>query len=86
MFEYVLRSTYFIYDGGFYEKVDGIDMGSPLSSVVADVFMEAFELEILDAATLKQKVYKYFVDDMLLIWLHGHETLAGFVDFLNSRH
>lgn len=31
-------------------------------------------------------LYKQYVDDTLLIWPHGHETLAEFVTFLNNRH
>lgn len=61
-------------------------MGSPLSSVVDEFFMEGFKLEVLNEASLRPKLYKCFVDDMLLIWTHGHKTLAGFVDFLGSSY
>lgn len=72
------------YDGVFYEQVDGIAIGFPLSSTVADFVIEAFELAALAAATLNPKFYKHFVDDTLLIWSHGHETLTRFVDFLKT--
>lgn len=36
LFQYVLRSTHFLYQGQFYEQVDGVSVGSPLSPVIAD--------------------------------------------------
>lgn len=42
LFEYILQSTYFTYNGCFYEQVEGVAMGSPLSSVIADFSMEIF--------------------------------------------
>lgn len=39
---------YLIYDGVFYEQINGIVMGSALSFVVADFFMETFEAEMLN--------------------------------------
>lgn len=30
LFEYVIHSTYFVYDGNYYEQTDGIAMCSPL--------------------------------------------------------
>lgn len=38
-----LRSTYFRYEGMFYEQTEGLAMGSPLSLVIMDFCMEAFE-------------------------------------------
>lgn len=48
--KYVLRSTYLIYDGVSYRQVEGIVIGSPLSSVMTAFFMKAFESEVLNAA------------------------------------
>lgn len=39
----VLRSTYFLYKGSFHEQTDGAAMGSPVSAVIANLFMEDFE-------------------------------------------
>jgi hypothetical protein len=43
LFKHVLTFTYFCYDGQFYEQTDGVAMGSPLSPVIANFFMEDFE-------------------------------------------
>jgi hypothetical protein len=40
--EVCLRSTFFSYQGEFYEKTSGVAMGSPLSPIVSNLFMEIF--------------------------------------------
>jgi len=42
LFIHVLTSTYFCFNGQFYEQTDGVAMGSPLSLVTANFFMEDF--------------------------------------------
>ena len=37
---FVLRSTYFQYNGSIYEQKDGAAMGSPVSAVIANLYME----------------------------------------------
>lgn len=60
-------------------------MGSPLSSVVADFFMEAFKQDMLNAASLKPSFYRCYVDDTLFVWTHDHDALTTFVNFLNCH-
>ena len=43
MLELCLRSTYFSYQGVFYEQKEGAAMGSPVSAVVANMYVEFFE-------------------------------------------
>ena len=38
-----LKSTYFSFGGEFYEQRQGAAMGSPVSAVVANLYMEFFE-------------------------------------------
>jgi hypothetical protein len=53
LFKLVLTSTYFCVNGQYYEQTDGVAMGSPLSPVMANFFMEEFEKNALNQATLK---------------------------------
>jgi hypothetical protein len=53
LFKHVLTSTYFCYDGQFYEQTDGIAMGSPLSLAISNFFMEDFEEQAIKQATHK---------------------------------
>lgn len=50
LFQFLLRSTYFLFHGNFYEQTDGVAMGSPLSPVIADFAMKVFELLALQYA------------------------------------
>ena len=45
--EVCLWSTFFSFQGEFYEQVSGAAMGSPLSPIVANLFMENFEKKAL---------------------------------------
>ena len=86
LFRHVLTSTYFCYDGQFYEQTDGVAMGSPLSPVIANFFMEDFENKALEQATHKLTCWYRYVDDTFAIWPHGRERLTEFLDHLNGLH
>jgi len=60
-------------------------MGSPLSMVVANIFMEDFESKALASAHLLPKLWKRFVDDTGVIWSHGQEELDLFFQHLNNQ-
>ncbi|XP_041471892.1 uncharacterized protein LOC121421288 [Lytechinus variegatus] len=49
LLRFVLKSTYFMYDGRFYEQQEGAAMGSPVSAVIAYLYMESFEEDALHA-------------------------------------
>ncbi len=77
-----LRSTYFKYNGNCYEQVDGAAMGSPVSAVVANLYMEFFEEEDLNSAPVKPVLWKRYVDDTFCIVKKGSEKRL--LDHLNS--
>jgi hypothetical protein len=53
LFKHVLTSTYFCFEGQCYEQADRVTMGSPLSLVIANFFMEDFEKKATELATHK---------------------------------
>jgi hypothetical protein len=61
-------SSFFRFNGQFYEQTDGVAMGSPLSPVIADFFMEHFEETVLDGAIHKPLCWFRYVDDTFVIW------------------
>ncbi|XP_022111650.1 uncharacterized protein LOC110990874, partial [Acanthaster planci] len=69
LLEFVLRSTYFLYDGAYYEQTDGAAMGSPVSAVIANLYMESFEEEALQSCPpdCRPTLWKQYVDDTFVI-------------------
>ncbi|KAK5638722.1 hypothetical protein RI129_013017 [Pyrocoelia pectoralis] len=61
-------------------------MGSPLSPVIANLFMEWVETRALSTATYKPKLWLRYVDDTFIIWEHGKEKLGEFMQHLNLVH
>ena len=45
-----LRSTYFTFRGKFYEQVEGAAIGSPISPIVANLYMEDFETRAIQSS------------------------------------
>jgi len=61
-------------------------MGSPLSHVIANYFMENIEEEALIRASHRPLCWFRYVDDTFVIWPHGREKLDDFHRLLNSVH
>jgi hypothetical protein len=86
LFRHVQTSSFFRFNGQFYEQTDGVAMGSPLSPVIADFFMERFEETALEGAIHKPLCWFHYVDDTFVIWPHGPRKLSEFLDHLNIIH
>ena len=50
LLEFCLKNTYFLFQGKYYEQVHGAAMGSPISPLIANLFMEEFETKALQTA------------------------------------
>jgi hypothetical protein len=59
-------------------------MGSSLSPVVSNIFVEHFEEIALDTAYYKPAKWLRYVDDTFVVWPYGPEKLQKFLDHLNS--
>lgn len=81
-----LTSTYFKWQGKYYEQQEGQSMGSPLSPVTSNIFMEHFETKALDTYPLKPEAWFRYVDDTFVVWRHGRDELVNFLHHLNSQH
>ena len=78
-----VKSTYFQWRDGYYRQALGTPMGSPISPVLANIFMEDFEQKALGTARLKPKLWLRYVDDTFIIWSHGLENLDDFLSHIN---
>ena len=79
-----MRSTVFTFQGIYYQQTSSVAMGSPLSPIVANLYMEYFENKALESYPLKLAWWKRFVDDTNMKWTHGKTELDKFFIHLNS--
>ena len=49
LLEFCLTHTYFLFQGKYFEQVQGAAMGSPISPLIANIFMEEFEVKALNS-------------------------------------
>ncbi|XP_011875873.1 PREDICTED: uncharacterized protein LOC105566460 [Vollenhovia emeryi] len=63
----VLSSTYFCFNGRFYEQIFGSPMGSPLSPILADIVMDDLETNCLQLLRFEVPVFFRYVDDIFAI-------------------
>jgi hypothetical protein len=84
LLEVCMETTYFQFEDKFYQQKDGMAMGSSLSPVVSNIFMEHFEKLAIDTTDLKPAIWLRYVDDKLVVWPHGSTRLQEFLHHLNS--
>ena len=61
-------NNYFCFNDQYYRQKFGISMGSPLSPVLANIFMEYFETELLPTLTYQPPLWLRYVDDIIVFW------------------
>ena len=65
-----------------YEQVKGAVLGFPISTIVANLFMEDLEIKALATPPSTPKIWKRFVDDTFAIIQKAHKD--AFLDHINS--
>ena len=60
-------------------------MRSPLSPILADIFMEEFETSALRSAHLQPNLWLRYLDDTFVVWPHGRD-IQDFLKHLNEQH
>jgi hypothetical protein len=73
-----LRTTYFQVNDRFCQQKDGMAMGSSISPIVSNIYMEHFEKLALDSAQNKPSLWLRYVDDTFVILPHGADGLQNF--------
>ena len=79
-----LKTTYFSYGGEHYQQNNSVPMGSPISAVVANIYMEFLEQEALKTTPTKPDIWLRYVEDTFVLWPHSRSNLNTFLNHLNS--
>ena len=82
LLKFCLNTTYFTFQGKINGQVKGAAMGSSLSPIVANLFMEDLETKALATAPSTPKIWKRFVDDTFTIIQKADKD--AFLDHINS--
>ena len=66
LFEFATSGTYFLFQGAFYDQIDGVAMGSPLGPVLANLCMSYHETMWLNRfRECEMILYIRYVDDIM---------------------
>ena len=75
-----VESNSFSFEGKFYSQTFGVAMGSPLSPVLANLYMEFFESELLPSLPIRPSLWLRYVDDVFALWPHNSASFPGFLE------
>ena len=81
LLEFCLENTYFSFQGRFYEQTQGAAMGSAISPIVANLFMEGLEVQAIDTSPTPPVLWKRYVDDTFTIIKKANRS--SFLEHIN---
>ncbi|XP_023722175.1 uncharacterized protein LOC111872459 [Cryptotermes secundus] len=84
----ILNQNYFQYNDKFYKPNSGVAMGSPLSSLMAEVFLQHFEQREVKHLLEDKRIiyYNRYVDDIILIYNQLIVTPQYILDQFNKQN
>ena len=86
LFNFATSGTHFIFNGNFYDQVDGVSMPSPLGPVLANLFMGYHKKKWFQEFDKgKVFIYKCYVADIFCMFRNQNDA-ENFFEFLKCRH
>lgn len=80
-----IEQNYFRFNNNFYSQSSGLAMGSPISPILAEFFMDYMEESIEKLKSFKNVFfYRRYVDDILIIWTGTNRQLHMFLEEINK--
>ena len=67
LLEFCLKTTYFQFLGRFFEQLQDAVMGSPISPIVANLFMEDFETKAINTVQYPPRISRKYIDDTFVV-------------------
>ncbi len=80
--ELCVKFTYFCYQDQFYEQIEGVSMGSPLSPILANIFMENLEDNAISTFPFQPSLWCRYLN---ALWPHTQQHLLHFKSHLNNK-
>ena len=80
------QASHFQFNGGFYDQVDGVAMGSPLGPLFANIFMVNFEKKhMAKLRELGVNIWLRYVDDIFAT-ISDRQHAESVLNYLNVQH
>ena len=83
LFDSATSGTHFLFDGSFYDQIDGVTMGSPLGPNLFMGYHEANWLRVFKDCEII--LYLRYVDDIICLF-NSQSDADEFYEFLNKQH
>jgi len=83
---FILSHNFVSFNSKCYLQRNGTAMGTKMAPAYANICMHHIDCKLLDSFHLKPIAYFRYIDDIFLIWPHGHDTLKQFIDNANTIH
>ena len=84
LLRFCLNNSYFSFQSRFYQQREGTAMGSPISPIVANLFIEDLEVQAIKTSSTLHTLWERYVDDTFTII--KKEDRNSFLQHLNSIH
>ena len=87
LLELAVLDTAFLFNGNAFKQIDGMSMGSALGPTFANIFMCAFEEQLLDNCPLSYHplFYRRYVDDTFALF-RTLDNANSFLELANNKH
>ncbi len=86
LLELMMSDVFFIWDSRLYHQTKGLPMGGRLSPILANLFMENLENQVLRSYLIAPRLYIRYVDDILIVWDISLGDFRLFLDHYNAQH
>ena len=82
LLEFCLTTTYFKFRRQIYQQDHGCAMGLPFSLIIANLYMENFEVKAITSASHLPRIWMRYVDDTFVVI--DKDRAQDFTDHINS--
>ena len=86
LFLFCTSQTHFLFQGNYYDQIDGVAIGSPLAPLLTNLFMGFHEKNWMEHYQGSPPVlYRRYVDDIFAAF-NSESEAKSFFDYINTRH